>query len=607
MAVNPEKPQPIPKDPTSPWQGLACWRILDTQFDQGERFFKSWQAWRMDPQRPRLLHYVAFTHAPTARQNLTDAAVQDPALILLAQELADQWFGLLPGFHRFLLDQGQVVLTLCVGETLSLLRQQRFEADAVEWRVQDDDAGTLWTVKALARCCRRGTALVARSQNALPISALSPLLTQCGFEIKTAGAPHPDTEPTIVEACFNPRWALKKSRQNAIPSALPIGTCAVIGAGLAGAGVAASLARRGWQVTVLDQADSPAAAASGLPVGLVVPHVSADDCALSQLSRCGMRLMLQQARSLLVAGQDWAPTGVLERHIDGSPTLPPLRCGAGHDWSELAPAALQDAIWAKRIDTTRDVWHRQGAWLKPAQLVRAWLRQPGITFRGHAEVTQLRHQDGEWDLLDADGQVLCRAERVVLANACGADALLGNLQRDYPGLSTGFAKVPAMHRLRGLLSWVMHDDTSTAVFPPHPVNGSGSVVPSVPIDGKTAWFMGSSYQSASETELSDQDNHRSNLQHLQQLLPELASHVQTVFESDELKSWKNTRCVTSDRLPAVGPLETCDQPGLWLCAGLGSRGLSFSVLCAELLAARWGAEPWPLAAGLARSLDALRG
>jgi hypothetical protein len=34
--------------------------------------------------------------------------------------------------------------------------------------------------------------------------------------------------------------------------------------------------------------------------------------------------------------------------------------------------------------------------------------------------------------------------------------------------------------------------------------------------------------------------------------------------------------------------------------------MSFSVLCAELLAARFGAEPLPIEAKLARSLEALR-
>lgn len=550
--------------------------MLDTQFEQGRRFFETWQAWRSDPQRPRLLHYVAFTQAPPTAPDLSSAAGNDPALTPLAQELAGQCLGLLPGFHRFLLNQGQVVLTLCVGDTLNLLRQQQFEADVVALSLDNADAGSLWTIKALARCCRRGTRLTVRTPHAHALSAVSQHLSQCGFEIPIHKVATVSPTPATLEASFNPRWALKNTRQTAMETALPISSCAVIGAGLAGASVAAALARRGWQVTVLDQADAPAAGASGLPVGLVVPHVSADDCALSRLSRSGVRLMLQQARSLLVADQDWAQTGVLERDIAGS---------------HIA---------------TQDIWHPQGAWLKPAQLVRAWLSQPGITFLGKAEVAQLRQRDGAWELLDAQAQVLCRAERVVLANACGAATLLQRLQQDEPQRATDFARLPAMHGMRGLLSWALHDDTSTAVFPPHPVNGSGSMVPRIPVDGGTAWFMGSSYQPADEPERPDPDNHLGNWQHLQPLLPELADALQQKFESGEVNRWKNTRCVTTDRLPAVGPLETSDAPGLWICAGLGSRGLSFSVLCAELLAARWGLEPWPVEASLAKALNALR-
>ena len=56
----------------------------------------------------------------------------------------------------------------------------------------------------------------------------------------------------------------------------------------------------------------------------------------------------------------------------------------------------------------------------------------------------------------------------------------------------------------------------------------------------------------------------------------------------------------------VGPLYDDQNASLWMCAGMGSRGLSYSVLCAELLAARWGAEPLPLEASLADALEARR-
>jgi tRNA 5-methylaminomethyl-2-thiouridine biosynthesis bifunctional protein len=78
------------------------------------------------------------------------------------------------------------------------------------------------------------------------------------------------------------------------------------------------------------------------------------------------------------------------------------------------------------------------------------------------------------------------------------------------------------------------------------------------------------------------------------------------FTSNALRTWKGTRCITADRLPLVGPLDDSASPSLWLCIGLGSRGLSFSVLCAELLAARMGAEPLPVDARLAQALNALR-
>ena len=91
------------------------------------------------------------------------------------------------------------------------------------------------------------------------------------------------------------------------------------------------------------------------------------------------------------------------------------------------------------------------------------------------------------------------------------------------------------------------------------------------------------------------------------MLPELGHVLAPQFASGPINAWQGTCCVTADRLPMVGPLCQTEHPGLWICAGMGSRGLSFSVLCAELLAARWGAEPLPLDAGLAQALHPQRG
>jgi tRNA 5-methylaminomethyl-2-thiouridine biosynthesis bifunctional protein len=583
---------------TQGWQGLPRWVILDTGFGNGEKFFNTWLLWRNDSQRPQVLHYVALCPSSVNPALLTENAHSNPHLDPLVKELTGLWFGLLPGFHRFLLAQGRVVLTLCVGDTLKLLQQQAFQADVVVLSaavIPQDDASTqarLWLVKAVARCCRRDTALQLEADNA---DLVEPL-TQCGFVA---------TKQSQFQFCYDPPWTLQTSRQRDLTNALPIQRCAVIGAGLAGASVAAALARRGWQVHVFDQADDPAAGASGLPVGLVAPLVSSDDRALSRLSRAGARLMLQQARQHLQKCHQWAPSGVLEREINGTPRLPASWPSEGLEWTV-------DSVQANSSQSIahlgKGLWHQHGAWLKPAELVRAWLKQPGVTFKGQSRVCALRQGAGVWYLLDDKGAVLGSAERVVFANAGGAWALLQSLALQCADLGAQIQHLPSQHGMRGLLNWAMHpvQKPTHETFPPYPVNGSGSIVPCIPHDGGHAWFMGSSYQPDHQPERCDRDNQQHNFEHLQALLPALAGALQSDFASDTLNTWKGTRCVTADRLPLVGPVDGGSQPSLWLCAGMGSRGMSFSVLCAELLAARMGAEPLPVEVRLAKSLNALR-
>ena len=74
------------------------------------------------------------------------------------------------------------------------------------------------------------------------------------------------------------------------------------------------------------------------------------------------------------------------------------------------------------------------------------------------------------------------------------------------------------------------------------------------------------------------------------------------FDSGNLHSWRGTRFATRDRLPVVGPWQNNPQHGLWVNTGLGSRGLSWCLLNAELLAAQLQGEPLPIDARLANKL-----
>ncbi|MCZ8253898.1 MAG: FAD-dependent 5-carboxymethylaminomethyl-2-thiouridine(34) oxidoreductase MnmC [Hylemonella sp.] len=567
-------PAAHPLLPLSP--NLPVWRVLDTRLDVS-RLLALWQAWRELPARPRVLHLVAFAPEAPPRATLyhaTEAKTQP-----LVEALAAQWLGLLPGMHRLLLDDGHFQLTLCIGELAPLLRAQHFAADAIHL-----DPALPWdgySLKALARCRRRGTLLQGPAHD----SPLAPALRELGFVTSEQGW------------CCDPAWALRQ--REARIEAAPVGRCAVIGAGLAGASVAAALARRGWQVQVLDAAAEAAAGASGLPAGLLIPHVSTSDGPRSRLTRAGLRLVRAEAQRLLRAGEDWGPTGVLELRLEGKSGLPEDWPANGHELTRSAALGAPEA-WKRGLPDAPTLWHGQAAWIKPAQLVRAWLAQPGVRFRGNGQVDSLRATPAGWELRDAQGHVLDTADQVVLANALDAPRLL----------ATAGCTLPPLHGMRGVLSWGLRETTlpssPTGALPPHPVNGAGSFIPDVPVDGGRAWYAGATYENTADAAAPQAVHLQANLEKLRRLLPAVADALAPAYADGLVQAWEAVRCVSRNRLPLVGPLQDGPQPTLWISAAMGSRGLSLCMLCAELLAARLGAEPWPLETGLAQALDLRR-
>ncbi|MBC7918013.1 MAG: FAD-dependent oxidoreductase, partial [Rhodoferax sp.] len=230
-------------------------------------------------------------------------------------------------------------------------------------------------------------------------------------------------------------------------------------------------------------------------------------------------------------------------------------------------------------------------------LVRIGLQTPGVAFRGDTRVTRLEHDGTGWHLFDDANRAVAQADVVVLANAMGCRALL----QDMPLPEELTTKLQALHAMYGTVT-LGRSETHHA-FPATPINGMGSFVPHVPSPAGAFWAAGATFETDVAVLADHPAQHHANLQRLQSLLPDVAKALASQFQNAEVSAWSAARCVTNDRLPWVGPVELPQQPGLWVCAGMGSRGLSFSALCADFLAARLGGEPLPLEASLLRSLD----
>jgi tRNA 5-methylaminomethyl-2-thiouridine biosynthesis bifunctional protein len=554
------------------WHGYSSWCHTQASFDE-LAFLRLWHSWAADESRPTHLHVLAHTVQPLQADALLRATASHPELLPLAQQLTEQCWGLLPGMHR---------LRFALNTTSKSRVGPSAETALSSHTSNDRDA-----LLALTLC--------VGAHEAWPEFA----------DVLNAYRTGP---------CISPLDA----------PALDERSVTIIGAGIAGAGTARALAERGWQVTVLDAGDAPAAGASGLPVGVVAPHTSHDDSGVSRLSRAGLRLMEQTMRALLTEGVDWGCTGVRERRLPGKTRrggVPLSWLGidarTANDWTHKAPPPAPDDAY----------WHPRGAWLRPAQLVRALLDHPNIRWQGHAKVdalkciTRAKHETSnaptpqttnnahlantgtsKWQVLQGS-KVLAESSRVVLAAGPGSAALIATATQD--------GSAPRINPLRGQVSWgLMTDVPAGSHMPDTPVNGNGSFVHNITSPAGPAWYTGATYDRINgDARLLDAD-HAENLERLHALEPDTAEALAPLFATvgtdvPRVQGWAGVRCGVHDRLPMTGQVPNAPE-GLYMNAAMGSRGLTLGLLCGELLAAQWHGEPLPIEVRLAKFLDATR-
>ena len=313
------------------------------------------------------------------------------------------------------------------------------------------------------------------------------------------------------------------------------------------------MAQRGWQVTVLDAAAEPASGASGLPVGLYAPYISADNNFTSQISAVGVQFTQQLASRLLIAGLDWQPSGVMSRKYGEA-----------------------------------EQWHADAGWIKPAALVKACLAQTNISWRGNCQVKRLVQGGDLWTLLGSDDQVITQSDMVVIA-ASNQSADLLNTIPAAPKLN--------FQAVRGQVTHGNLDNSEPAKTPTYPVNGGGSY-----IETDTEWLIGATYDRDNLSLDASVRDQVANFERLENLAPENAARLKPAFERGLVKNWVGIRCATPDRLPIVGEI----MSGLWICTAMASRGLTFAPLCAELLAAQCRKEELPLNPRLVKALSVHR-
>jgi tRNA 5-methylaminomethyl-2-thiouridine biosynthesis bifunctional protein len=574
------------------WQGRRRFVVLETGFGLGNNFLATWDAWRQDARRCGTLFFVSVEKHPPTRADLLRAHA-DSALPTLAQALVEAWPPLTPDMHRLAFDDGRVQLQLVFADVADALRTLWLDADAVYldgFTPQRNPA--MWrhdSLQSLARLAASGASAATWSV----AHEVRDALAAAGFVIERA--PGFADKRTMTRARFAPVHVPQPAAARRRPA--PADDAVVLGAGLAGAACARALAAQGLRVTLIDRHPVPATEASGNPAGLFHGTVHADDGPHTRFNRAAALHAERQYRPLIESGR--VPGRIdgllrLESRLASHDKMRALLGTLGLPPSYVQALAPAEAAALAGVPVVEPAWfYPGGGWLAPAALVRGWLDDERITLAPPAQLQRLQRHGDCWRLLDAQGHPVAESPLVVLANGNGLESLLDG--HAWP-----------VEAQRGQLTLVAAG--TPGLRAPHlPIAGGGYVLG---LPQGDVLCGASSHVGDTDPALRPADQ-QDNLARLARLT---GSRVPATALLGGRVAW---RCVAEDRLPLVGavpqpgtqhtqPRRIERLPGLFVCAGLASRGITWAPLLGELLAAWATGAPSPLAQALVDALDPAR-
>jgi len=571
--------------------------IGETGFGTGLNFLCAWQLFEQQAAAGARLHFVSVEKYPLRQDDLQRALALWPELHPYADALVAQYVALHPGFQRLVFADGRVILTLLVGDARELLPQLDARIDA--WFLDGFAPARnpeMWAPELFGELARL-SAPGATFGTFTSAGVVRRGLKEVGFTVKRVpgqGKKWEVLKGQFEGASSNPTkpWFARPAWRPPHRSAL------VIGAGLAGCATANSLAKRGWQVTLLERHAGVAQEASGNPQGVLYLKLSAHGTALSRLILSGFG-HTRRALERLHKGRDWDNCGVLQLAFDPKEAQRQAQLAAVFPEDLLINLDQASAEQRTGIQLPAGgLFYPEGGWVHPPALCELLADHPSIRLVTHQEAFELRHENNAWQAWN-DDRLLASAAVVVLAGA----AEIKRFQCS--------AELP-LKRIRGQISRLPATPASAALR--SVVCAEGYVAPA----RLGEHTLGASFDFDNDDLTPTSRDHAGNLHLLEALSTDLAARLDThALAPEQMQGRAAFRCTSPDYLPIVGPLadgdafsaayavlgkdarQVPDTPcpwldGLYINSGHGSRGLITAPLCGELIAAWLNDEPLPV-------------
>ncbi|WP_406663378.1 bifunctional tRNA (5-methylaminomethyl-2-thiouridine)(34)-methyltransferase MnmD/FAD-dependent 5-carboxymethylaminomethyl-2-thiouridine(34) oxidoreductase MnmC [Gallaecimonas sp. GXIMD1310] len=553
--------------------------IAETGFGTGLNFLAAWRAFRQHRGPAARLHFISTEKYPLSQADLATALAAWPQLAELSQQLQDAYPPALPGCHRLLFDNGLVTLDLWLGDIKELLPSWQCPAGGLvdAWFLdgfapaKNPDMWQPALFAQMARLAKPGGTFATFTAAGFVRRGL----LAAGFDAQKVpgfGRKRDMLAGALVAPKSKPAPALYDR-----PEATDTDSIAIIGAGLAGASCAWQLRRRGIKATLFCQDSTPATGASGNPQGAMYPLLNLEHDAVSQLFASAYGYSRRIVRT---SGVTQGLDGLLQLALDDK---------LSERYQRLADtfAPLCRYVDADEASTLAGLpqpypalYFADAGWLRPPALVN-WLLadtpvHPNTTITAIKPATA-----GGWQLF-TEQQSLGVFSQVILAAGAG---------------NIDFAEKLPLTAVRGQISTVPASKPLTALKTVLCHNGYMT-----PADNGSLCIGASFIRQDRNCELRDSE-HQDNLAKVARSFPDASWCPETVNGGNA-----GTRVVLRDHLPVVGALpdsrgyhgqditqaSATAWDGLWLLGGLGARGVTSALLCADVLVSQMLAEPQPL-------------
>ncbi len=543
------------------------------------------------------LTYYSFEKFPVVKEDLYQLYDAYPDLKPTAELLLSQYPVLTPGVHLLIFLGGRVKLYLGLGDAQALLPQMEFTVNHWYWDgfapSRNPDAfseGLFHEIALHSNHHTQGASFTAAGWVRRSLELLS-------FQI--AKRPGFGQKRECITATFlgsqkpsrTPPWFSNQELKLAHPDAGPI---AIIGSGLAGSAIAQVLAKRGFRIQIYDP-NGVANRASSNSAALFNTQLSKLPNPISRFSQASLVHFLSELEHLHIPNK----RGILRTdHTETDPLL---------------NSDYPDSFY--KLDE-RGIFFPDCGMLNPRELCKKRLLHHLISVIPE-RVAGVKKIGEDFELTLQSGKTSEPVAHVIYA--LGADPKLSDQEKlTHPLLDT----LPT-RPIRGQTVLIQSNPLSETLKTVLVEEGYAS--PLAPeITGHPYHLLGATYQAKGIAENQEEMDSEKLIQEAKRW-PELSE----VEVKDLISSKVGYRLSTPDKLPLIGPLcdpevlkstyahafrgsKVSDLPALpvckgeWLITGLGSRGVTYSSLAAEILAALMTGDTLPIEMDLFEHLHSAR-